>query len=104
MVDRPLDGFGISGFAKLDELCSFVQDIPDDFADPVSNGPNCLNVSETDHKAFENRLKMASVGSGGRLSCLAQQPSQEAIPFRGTGRMVLPRALIGTGANTDPGS
>ena len=74
MVDRALHGPRISGFAELDESASLTQHIPDDFAEPVSNGPNRFDVSETDHVAFEDSLQMAVLGSCGRLSRLAQQP------------------------------
>ena len=102
-VDRALNGSWVSGFAELDEPGPLMQDIPDDVADPVSNGPDRLDVSETDDEAFEDRLQMASVSPRGGLGCLTQQPPQEAIPFGGSAGMVLPGTLIGTGADTDPG-
>ena len=49
MVDRPLYGFGISGLAELGESCPFAQDVPNDLADSVGEGPDGLNVSKTDH-------------------------------------------------------
>ena len=103
MIDRALNRPRISGFAEFGEPRAFPQNVPDDFADPVSDGPDRLNVSESDHEAFENRLEVAAVGSGGSLGRLTQQAPQEAISFRRPAGMVLPRAFIGAGANTDPG-
>ena len=103
MVDRALNRFRISGFAELPESSPFMQDIPDDFADPVSDGPDRLNVSESDHQAFENRLEVAAVGSGSGLGRLTEHAPEEPISFRGSAGMVFPRAFIGAGADTDPG-
>ena len=103
MVDRALNGPWISGFAKLDKSSTFTQDIPDNLTDPVCNGPDGLGISEAGDDAFEDRLQMASVGPGGGLGRLTQQASQEPIPFGGSPGMILAGALIGAGADTDPG-
>jgi len=103
MVDGSSHRFGVSGFTEFDESCPFMQDIPDDLADTVSDGPDCLDISQTDHEALEKRRQMAILGSDGGLCRLVQQASQEAIAFGGVAGMVLPGALIGAGADTDPG-
>ena len=53
MVDRSLYGSRVSGLTELDESCDFSQDVPDDLADAVSDGPDRLNVPETDYQPFE---------------------------------------------------
>ena len=70
MMDRALNRFRISGFAEFGKPRPFPQNVPYDFADPVSDGPDRLNVSQSDHEAFENRLQVAAVGSGGGLGRL----------------------------------
>ena len=70
-VDGALHGFGVSGFAELDELCSLVKDVPDDLAQPVSDSPDSLDITKADNKAFENSLQLTAVGSDGGLSRLA---------------------------------
>jgi hypothetical protein len=54
--DGALDGFGVSGFAELDESGVLMQDVPHDFAQPVSDSPDGLHISKSDDKAFENEL------------------------------------------------
>ena len=71
MVDSALHSFGVSGFAEFDESRALMQDVPHDFAQPVSDGPDSLDVPETDYEAFENRLQLTAVGSDGGLSRLA---------------------------------
>ena len=70
LINRALNRFRISGFAEFGKPRPFPQNVPDDFADPVSDGPDRLNVSQSDHEAFENRLQVAAVGSGGGLGRL----------------------------------
>jgi hypothetical protein len=39
LVDCEVQSLRVSSFAELDEARPFVQDVKDDFADTVSNGP-----------------------------------------------------------------
>jgi hypothetical protein len=103
-MDGGLHGFGISDFAELDEARILMQDVPDDFAEPVGDSPDRFDVSKPNYEAFENSLQMTPVGSGGGLSRLAPPAPHEAIAFGGSSGMVLAGALIGARADADPGS
>ena len=81
VFDGPFDGLRISRLAEFDKPISFVEDVPNDLADPMGESPNSLYVAETHHETLKDRLEMASVGSGGSLSSLTQQASEESIPF-----------------------
>ena len=70
MIDGTLDSFGISSLAELGKTRPFVEDVPDNLADPMSDGPDGLYVSETDDQALEDGLQVAPFGSGGCLSGL----------------------------------
>lgn len=72
MGDGALDGFGVSGFAELDESGVLMQDVPHDLAQPVSDRPDSLDISQTDDQAFEYSLQLTSVGSDGGLRSLAE--------------------------------
>ena len=56
VVDRASNGFGAAGFTELDEARPFMQNVPNDLADPMSDGPDRLNIAEADDQALENRL------------------------------------------------
>ena len=104
MVDRALNSLGIARLALLDKALSVVQDLPDNDGDPVSHGPDGLDISQANYQAFEDALQMAVFGSGSRLRRLAQQPSHEAVAFGRPAGVVLPGTLAGTGADANPGS
>ena len=95
-------GLRVDGFARFDQSCALVQDVPNDNADPVSDGPNRFHISETDDQASKDRLQMTTVGPGCGLSSLTEQAAQEAVPFGATAGMVLTGALAGAGADCDP--
>src|SRR5580700_5507817 len=103
MVDGSLNRLGVSGLAELDEPVPLMQDLPDDNAYAVSDGPDCLHVPEADHQTFENRFQMAPLGSRGGLGSLRKQPPEEPIAFGAATGMVLSGAFIGAGADADPG-
>ena len=70
-VDSALNSVWISGFAELDEFRSLVKDFPYDLAQPVSDSPDSLDITQADDEAFENSLQLTAVGSDGGLSRLA---------------------------------
>ena len=72
MIDGALDGSRITRFAEFDKLGAFVENVPDDLADPVSDRPDCLDIPEADDQALEQSLQVAAVGPGGSLSSLTQ--------------------------------
>ena len=61
VFDGTLHGLWVDGFTKLDEACSFMENVPNDFAQPVGHGPDRFHVSETDDEALKNQLKMAAL-------------------------------------------
>ena len=93
VVDGASHSLGVYGLSEFDESCSLVQDIPDDFANSVSDGPDCLEVSEAHDEALKNGLQVAPFGPDCRLSGLTQQAAQEAIAFGGTTGVVLPGTI-----------
>src|ERR1700683_4953689 len=103
MVNGALHGSRVSGSAELDESCSLMQDVPHDFTQPVSDGPDSLDITEADYEGFEDSLQLTPVGSDGGLNCWAQQAPHEPIALGGPAGMVLPSALLASGTNTYPG-
>ena len=103
VVDAALYGFRIDRLPEFDESRSFVQDVPDDEAQPMGDGPDGLDVSKSNNQALEQGLQPATFGSGGCLGGLTKQAAQEAVAFGGAAGTVLIGALAGSWADTDPG-
>jgi hypothetical protein len=81
VVDAALNGFGIDRLTAFNESCLLVQDLPDDAAEPVRNGPDAFSESQTHDKAPEYTLQVASFRLHGRLCSLAEYTAQETIAF-----------------------
>src|SRR5712691_6994953 len=69
----------------------------------MSDGPDCLDVSQADEEASKNRLQVTSLGPDCRLGGLTEQAAHEAIAFCGTTGMILAGTLVGPGADANPG-
>ena len=104
MIDGALNRLWVSGLAEFDEAVAWMQDLPDDDAYPVSDGPDPLDVADAGHQTFKDRFQMAPLGSCSGLSCLREQSPEEPVAFGAATGMVLASAFIGTGADADPGS
>ena len=70
--DRALDRPRIPGLTEFGKMSRLMENVPDDLAHAVSDGPNSLDVSEADKQAFENCLQVAPVRARGSLSGLTQ--------------------------------
>ena len=60
-----------------------MQNVSDDFADAVSDGPDCPDVSQANDQPLKHRLEVAAFSPDGRLSGLTQQAAREAIAVGG---------------------
>ncbi len=104
VLDAASDCPGVDRFTVLNVTLSLVQNVPNDAAETMTDGPHCFCIAETDDEAAEDSLKMTVFGSGSRLCSLAEQASQEGVSFCTARRVVLSGAFIGAGADSHPGS
>ncbi len=72
VVDAALYGLRINRLPEFDESGSLVQDVPDDPAEPMGDGPDGLDVSESNNQALEQRLQAAAFGPGCGLGGLTE--------------------------------
>ena len=70
-LDAALNGLGIDGRTMLDISSALVQDIPENDAQFVDDGPNGLLVAEPRQQLSENDLEMAALGAHSSVRDLA---------------------------------
>ncbi len=93
------------GFAAgLHEAHSLMQNLPDQTAQAVGNGPDRALVAETRQQTTEHGLEMAAVFLDRGVGRLIENAAQVAVAFGGVAAMVLFRAFVLSGAGANPGA
>jgi hypothetical protein len=93
VVDAALNGFGIDRLTAFNESCLLVQDLPDDAAEPVRNGPDAFSESQTHDKAPSRPPVQPGRVHGAGNGCLWRTPG-----------VVLAGALVAARTDSHPGS
>jgi hypothetical protein len=80
-----------------------VEDLPDDSAKFVGNGPDGSVVAQLGHPSTKRDLEMRALRFDGRLGCLGQYVTEESIAFRRAGAMILFGSHLTAWTRADPG-
>ena len=73
--------FGIAFYTLFDEPNSLMQDLPDDAAEPMGDGPNGRLIAQSRQQTPEHRLEITAFLPGRSVGRLVQHPPQVFVSF-----------------------
>ena len=73
--------FGIAFCTLFDELNPLMQDLPDDAAEPIGDGPNGRLIAQSRQQTPEHRLEITAFLPGRSVGRLVQHPPQVFVPL-----------------------
>src|SRR5882762_1023123 len=93
---------GIRFVALLDKSNAFMQDLPNQAADPMGDGPDGGLIAQPGQQTPEHNLKVTAFLLHGSVRRLVQHAPQIFSAFGGTTVVVLLRAFLLTGTGSHP--